>query len=177
MLDMRHETSAFSLVELVVVIVIIGIVAAIAAPRAGRSAEAAAEASIIYNLRTVRTAIELYAAEHGGVYPAANGDGKHSAGTRKAFRDQLTLYTNEQGLASSSLDRANFPYGPYLVSVPTAPLGPAKGDGRVRVKSAGTPLSGNTTPGRAWKFDDVTGEFIFNYNGVSSDGVTKYEEW
>ncbi len=174
---MRHESPAFSLVELVIVIVIIGIIAAIAVPRVSRAGEAAAEASITYNLQAVRTAIELYAAEHGGVYPAANGDGTHSAGTRRAFQHQLTRYTNEQGLASSSLDRANFPYGPYLVIVPTAPLGPAKGDGRVNVKSAGTPLSGNANPSRAWKFDNVTGEFIFNYRGVSSDGVTKYEEW
>ena len=59
----------FSLVELVIVVVIIGIIAAIATPRLSRGASAASESALRGNLKSLRSAIDRYAAEHGGAYP------------------------------------------------------------------------------------------------------------
>ena len=47
----------------------------------------------------------------------------------------------------------------------------------MRVVNAGAPLSANGTPVKAWKNDYTTGEFNLNDNGISSDGVTSYEDF
>ena len=123
---------AFSLVELVIVVVIIGIIAAIAIPRVSRLAESADEAALRADLATMRTAIELYAAEHRGTLPGSVSDGTNAAGTAKCFRWQLWYFE---------------------------------------------PLSGDPNPINPWKYDYTTGQFIFNWNAFSSDGVTQYDDF
>ena len=167
---------AFSLIELIIVVVILGLVAAIAVPRISRAAEATAEAKIKADLGVLRKAIELYAAEHNGIFPGANGDGANGAGTDGAFERQLLYYSDEDGLVSQTPDPA-YPFGPYLKSMPRAVLGPANGDNRVNVKTNGTPISGVVSPNRAWKYDAITGQIIFNYKADSSDGVTRYDQF
>lgn len=158
-------------------IVIIGMIAAMAVPRMSRGSDGAAEAAIVANLKMLRTAIHMYTAEHGGVLPAARGDGKKDSGTFGAFRRQLTLYSNADGITSETRNPALFPFGPYIARIPSGPLGPAEGDNRINVKDDGDPLSGGASPTRAWKYDAETGQVIFNYNGISSDGVTTYDQY
>ena len=38
-------------------------------------------------------------------------------------------------------------------------------------------MVGVNTPGKAWRYDTVPGELIFNYTGLSSDGKTRYDEF
>ncbi len=176
--DSAHPGSAgvtfragFTLVELVVVVVIVGIISALALPRLSRGSQGAAEATIAQDLKILRTAIHMYTAEHGGVLPGAVGDGKNAAGSAAGTRRQLTMRSNADGVTSRSLDRSIYPFGPYLRAIPKAPLGPVEGDDRIRVVSDGVPLSGGASPNRAWKYDTVTGQIIFNYNGKDSLGV------
>ena len=75
-----NRKSAFSLVELVIVIVIIGIIAAIAVPRISRGAKGATDSALKGDLTALRSAIDLYAAEHGGSFPTvAKSTGRRSA--------------------------------------------------------------------------------------------------
>src|SRR5689334_14471462 len=67
----RHRChGGFSLIELVIVVVIIGIIAAIAIPRLSRGSAGAADSALSGNLAVLRNAVDLYATEHGGTYPA-----------------------------------------------------------------------------------------------------------
>ncbi len=112
----RNKNRAFSLIELVIVVVIIGIIAAIAIPRMSRGATGANDHALSGNLAVLRKAIDLYQAEHDGVYPTAVD-----------INNQLTLYTDIAGDAQPAKDATHI-YGPYLRAIPplTAPS-PRKG--------------------------------------------------
>jgi prepilin-type N-terminal cleavage/methylation domain-containing protein len=141
----------FTLVELVIVVLILGILAAVAVTKVLNTSGDATDNGLRRTLFVVRDAIELFRAENGGALPGG------SDGDPKTFKSDLATYI-----------RGRFP---------KAPIGPAKGDDRVRMMNAGVPLSGMANPARAWKYDYTTGEFIFNYNAISSDGVTSYEDF
>ena len=111
----RQNNKGFSLIELVIVVVIIAIIGAIAIPRLSRGSAGAADASLVGNLRVLRSAIDLYASEHGGSFPAAGTIG-----------NQLTQYTDDTG-ATSATKTGNYIYGPYLRTVPALPVGAKKG--------------------------------------------------
>src|SRR5206468_11939598 len=80
------QAKGFSLIELVIVVVIIGIIAAIAIPRLSRGAAGAADSALSGNLSVLRNAIDLFATEHGGTYPAV-----------ATFATQLTQLTGGSG--------------------------------------------------------------------------------
>lgn len=105
---------AFSLIELVIVVVILGIIAAIAIPRMSRGAAGASDSAVRSNLAIMRSAIDLFSAEHTGTFPGAT------------VATQLTQYTNAAG-AVSATKTAAFIYGPYLREVPGLPVGVNRG--------------------------------------------------
>lgn len=173
----RNTRNAFTLVELVVVVLILGIIAAVAVPRVIRSTSSAGESALKQDLAAIRSAIELYASDHGGIFPGANADGLgNNAGSEEAFKNQLTSYTKADGNASADKD-PTFPFGPYLRKpFPKAPIGPNVGTDDVKIETTGVLLDGadETT---AWRYDTTTGEFILNSNDVSSDGATNYDAY
>jgi len=64
---MRRE-KGFTLIELMVVIVIIAILAAVALPNFMGATEKARESAVRSAVKTIQTAIEMYATEHSGTY-------------------------------------------------------------------------------------------------------------
>jgi prepilin-type N-terminal cleavage/methylation domain-containing protein len=64
---MRHE-KGFTLIELMVVIVIIAILAAVALPNFMGATEKARESAVRSAMKTLQTAIEMYATDHSGTY-------------------------------------------------------------------------------------------------------------
>ena len=139
----RNRRNAFSLIELVIVVVIIGIIAAIAIPRLSRGASGAADSALSGNLTVLRNAIDLYATEHGGTYPAL-----------ATFEAQLTQYTDNSGATTATKDATHI-YGPYLRKIPQLPVGSKKGQATVKI-GADTDLPGVST--EAWIYYPTTGE-------------------
>lgn len=145
----KANRRAFSLIELVIVVVIIGIIGAIAIPRMSRGAAGAADSSLVADLAVLRSAIDLYKAEHGGSLPAF-----------ATFEDQMTTYTNDAGTANASKSSTYY-LGPYLRELPTLKVGSNKG------QSAVIAAQGGSTAG--WVYDETTGEISANLPDTEVD--------
>ncbi len=161
----------FSLVELVIVIVIIGVIAAIAIPRMSRGAAAAGESALIGNLAVLRSAVELYASEHGGVYPGAAADGADgAANSAEAFFSQLTKYSSADGKVKDTKDSTHR-FGPYLrKGIPAAPVGVNKGSTTVLIDTAASPPGVSTGGGQGWVYNPSTGDIVVNSDAMNTAG-------
>jgi prepilin-type N-terminal cleavage/methylation domain-containing protein len=135
----KNQRAGFSLIELVVVVVIIAIIGAIAIPKMSRGAAGATDSAVIQDLATMRSAVDLFAQEHGGVYPST---------TPATFLSQMTGYTDITG-ATGSKDTTHI-YGPYLKAVPPLPVGTNKGAATI----TGTGPAGTGAFG--WYYDGTT---------------------
>lgn len=145
---------AFSLIELVIVVVILGIIGAVAIPRMSRGAEGASESALVSNLATLRGAIELYAAEHGGTFPAV-----------ATFSDQLLLYSDSTGDTSATKTGA-YIYGPYLRAIPALPVGN---------RQSSTGIAAADAAGIGWIYNATTGVIYANTADSEVNGAGK--EW
>jgi len=131
----------FSLLEVMMVVVIIGLLAAIAIPKFSRAAAGATDQSLTGDLAVLRNAIDMYQAEHSGTYPSAT-----------TINTQLTQYTDAAGAVSATKDATHI-YGPYLKSVPAAPLGAKKG---------GTVIAAADGAGVGWIYSATNGTITAN---------------
>jgi len=142
----------FSLLELVVVVVIIGIIAAVAIPRMSRGSAGAADAALSGNLAVLRSAIDLYSAEHSGAYPTA-----------ALATTALTQYTDNAGGVSATRDATHI-YGPYVRTIPPLPIGAAKGN---------TGIAAAAGSGVGWIYNATTGDVSANTTGTEADASGK----
>ena len=122
-----RDQSGFTLIEMLVVVIILGILAMIIVPQITGTTDDARLNTLETNLGALRSAVEVYAAQHGNTYPGAvktDGTGTATAAgdLPTAFIDQLTLYSDATGKTSKDLNRSLYPYGPYLkTGMPTNP--------------------------------------------------------
>ena len=63
----------FTLVEILIVVVILGILAAIVIPQFTNASTAAKASSVLSQLQTLRSQIELYKNQHNNEYPTSDG--------------------------------------------------------------------------------------------------------
>ncbi len=172
----QDGVEAFSLVELVIVIVVIGIIATIAIPRISRGAGGAREAGLRADLAVLRSAIELYAAEHGGDYPAETDAGPGAtAGTAAAFTAQMTLYTDANGKAAVA-QHGQYIYGPYLPNgIPPLKIGVNRDSETVKVvpNAPAVDIGG----GYAWIYAYETGDIIANANDLDESQTSTYDQY
>ena len=103
----------FTLIEMLIVIIILGILAMVIIPQITVSQEDAKVSTLKTNLVGIRSAIELYYAQHNNVYPGVATDGTNAADTALAFINQLTLYSNAAGATVATKDDTH-PFGPYI---------------------------------------------------------------
>lgn len=154
----RGRSRGFSLIELVVVVVIIGIIAAIAIPKMSKGAQGAADSALVGDLKLLRQAIDMYANEHGGLLP-----------TTANIAAQLTQYSNSDGtLTAAAKDTGTnqIVFGPYIRSIPPAPVGGAG------IKGVATIGSSTATPAPAWFYDSSSGAITINSSaGTDSAGA------
>ena len=132
----------FSIVEAAVVLVVLGVVATIVAPRMSRGAASSpksAEQMLVGHLRALRTAIDAYAVDHRGSWPA--GDVMKITG-------ELTKFSDESG-SVSAVCSAKYRFGPYMREIPALPVGARK-----RAATLGLWPQG---PKAGWVYNPITG--------------------
>jgi prepilin-type N-terminal cleavage/methylation domain-containing protein len=166
-MKIRSQKRAFSLVELVIVVVIIGVIAAIAVPRISRGAKGAGDSALRGSLAALRNAIDMYAAEHGGAFPGADG-------LEATLIDQLTKKTNFSGTTGTG---AGFDFGPYLRrGFPPAPVGPQAGKALgVELVTTTPPVADETKTTKGWVYNYQTGEIVVNTDDTDASG-DQYDE-
>lgn len=131
---------AFSLVELVIVVVIIAVIAAIAIPRMSSASSGARDAALAENQRIFQSAIDQFAAEHGGLAPGDNGAG--GTVTPLVLAARLLRPTDDGGAMGG-----DGYLGPYLREVP---VNPYNDKSTVRIDGA---AAGAGTAG--WRYDSA----------------------
>lgn len=153
----KRRKSGFSLLELIIVVVIIGIIAAIAIPRMSRGSAGAAEAALSGNLAVLRSAIDMYAGEHGGTFP-----------TVANIADQLTQFTDFSGDAQATKDATHI-YGPYVRKIPALPLGAKRGK---------TDIAAAAGDDVGWIYTVASGDIVANCTDSETDSTgKKYNEY
>jgi prepilin-type N-terminal cleavage/methylation domain-containing protein len=171
----RQIQAGFTLVELLIVVIILAVLAAIIVPQFSSATLDAKEAALDANLARMRSAIELFQAQHSGDYPgkvATSGatcptggsPGTGTAGSAQAFSDHMLMYSNTAG-QTCSIGDATFKYGPYLrKGLPNDSLtGKGSVVGEIVITTTGAPI----TPGAAtggWAYDSKSGQIVMNSN-------------
>lgn len=147
---MMKTRSGFTLVEILIVVVILGILAAIVIPQFTQASTEARESSLVSNLQTIRSQIELYKIQH-------NDDPPTNAAS---FVAQMTGLTDIDGVAAALPGVGVF--GPYLQKIPVNPFTP---DNSNVTGVAGTDSWGYTNNGNG------SYTFIATDGGTSPDGT------
>jgi general secretion pathway protein G len=112
---------AFTLVELLVVVVVLGLLAAIIIPQFSNASQAARSSMLLDNLRTMRTQIQVFKAQHLDVAPGYPGLDNTVAPTETDTVNHLTMASTAAGdLAAAGTD--GYPFGPYFREIPENPI-------------------------------------------------------
>ena len=138
---------AFTLIEVLIVVIIMAVLAATIIPQFSSSTKDAKDSSLLFNLHTIRSQIEMYKIHHLGEYPEFDN-----------FVDQMTKKTNIGG----TLTGGEVIYGPYVQGeIPNNPFN--NSNVVVKVATAGAVptavVSGGTD---GWQYDETTGGFYPN---------------
>ena len=162
MTKLRNK-KGFTLIEILIVIIVLGILAMIIVPQITVSTDDAKISTVQSDLSAIRSAIEIYYAQHGNKYPGQTEGTNGSPNTDAAVAAtemvrQLTQYTNSSGKVSVSKD-TTFKYGPYIKggALPTNPFNEVATvvcDATTDITKA---RAANGTNG--WKFHFETGVF------------------
>jgi prepilin-type N-terminal cleavage/methylation domain-containing protein len=149
----RGANAGFALIEVLIVVVIMAILAAAVIPRMSTSQTDANEALIRDHLRTIRMAIELYKAQHGGAPPPT--------------KNHLTTATDTAGnLSPTGPPDGTHPLGPYIKAYPQQPF---SGSSNIRLIShAMVNPTLAPPPGLGWAYQATTGRFWVDHSTYAS---------
>jgi general secretion pathway protein G len=114
--------SGFTLVEILIVVVILGILAAIVIPQFTGASTEAKESSLVSNLQSIRSQIELFKIQHNDILPGqilSDVDGSITPATAVTFVNSMCLKTNQYGVVGTG---ATFRFGPYMRKLPVNPF-------------------------------------------------------
>ena len=151
--------SGFTLVEILIVVVILGILAAIVIPQFTEASTEAREASLVSDLQTMRSQIELYKIQHKDDLP---GQGTGGA----TFVECMTKYTYVAGGLAVPQEPGNNVYGPYLQKIPTNPF-----NDEDSITEAATDTSPVVAGDAGWFFNTTTGAWRADDTLSSPDGT------
>ena len=154
------DRAGFTLIEMLIVIIILGILAMVIIPQISVSTDDAKVSTLKGNLAGLRSAIEIYYAQHSNKYPgmtdSTNGNTNNDAGVAASSMVlQLEQYTSSSGKVQTTKD-GTFKYGPYVkTGLPTNPFNEKK----TVVCDATTDIAAAKAPsgGAGWKFHFNTG--------------------
>ena len=161
--------AGFTLIEMLVVVIILGILAMIIVPQISVSTDDARLNSLQTNVNSIRSAIEVYAAQHANRYPGtySEADGTTASTTdalaKAAFLAQLTQFSDINGMVSGT-KTATFKYGPYL-KTGSLPLNPFNDNSDIVVDFAQADITAARAPagaGEGWQYFAPIGVFFAN---------------
>jgi general secretion pathway protein G len=132
-----HRSKGFTLVEILIVVVILGILAAIVIPQFTNASESAKSSSLVSQLQTIRSQLELYQVQHNGSYP--------TLAQLQASWGVLTSKTDVDGTINTA-----GAYGPYLQQPP-----------RNSIENSST-VAAAAAAGVGWVYDASTGSIKAN---------------
>ena len=128
----RQAKKGFTLVEILIVVVILGILAAIVIPQFTSASEAAKASSMVTQLQTLRSQLELYQVQHNSDYPLL-------ATLQTGVPDDWTGMTTQTDINGA----AGTDFGPYLQQAP------------VNGFTNATNLAADNT--QDWEYNEATG--------------------
>jgi len=162
----RGQARGFTLVEILIVVMILGILAMIVIPQFVNAQQPARENTLRENLRSMRTQIELFAAQHEELPPGYPGGDRNAAPTEAAMISHFTLYTSKNCQTSATYSAAT-PIRPQLLGIPANPFNQLSA---VRVLGNGDsfPAADGLTYG--WFYKPLTREFKANTPGSDETG-------
>jgi len=138
----NRSHQGFTLVEILIVVVILGILAAIVIPQFTNASETARASSVVTQLQSIRSQLELYQVQHNGEYPtlAQMQNGADDWGV-------LINRTNLAGeIGGTDATAATHPFGPYLKKAPVNPF----------INSS--TVAAAAAAGVGWTYDATNGE-------------------
>jgi general secretion pathway protein G len=144
----------FSLVELIIVVAVLGIMAAIVVPQFQSHSTQARKAVAQDSLRILRSAIELYTAQHSGVPPGYENDDPETTPTSSDFYDQLLA------------DRK------YLSKMPKNPFNNQKNIMMIGNLDKFPPKA---VPGWGWIYQAATKTIRLSWPGLDSEGIPYFD--
>ncbi len=142
----RRRNGAFTLVEILIVVVILGVLAAIVIPQFSSATSEANLNTLLGNLQTLRSQIQLYKVQHKDLLPGQTSFG--AAVTEAQFLDALTEADNVRA-------------APYLRGIPANPFIADDAADDITIVNCMDiePCGGGHT---GWWFNVATGEFRAN---------------
>jgi general secretion pathway protein G len=140
------RSAGFTLIEILIVVVIMAVLAATIIPQFSSSTDDAKTSTMLFNLQTLRSQIELYKLHHLGAVPTLTG----------SALPQLTSATDVNGNTGAA--GPSFPYGPYIQN--QMPLNPIDGHNTVTATAVYPPTAATSDGG--WLYYGATGQISAN---------------
>ncbi|MHB1038171.1 MAG: prepilin-type N-terminal cleavage/methylation domain-containing protein [Pirellulales bacterium] len=141
----------FTLIEVLIVVVIMAVLAATIIPQFSSSTKDAKDSTVVFNLQSLRSQIELYRAHHFGTVPDS---------TTYPNLKQLITKTKSDGTPDAA-----GPLGPYVLNA--MPVNPFNDLNTVKVTTDDPPTTADGSSG--WLYNNTTGGLWAN----DTDHITK----
>ncbi len=137
-----------------IVVAILGIMAAIVVPQFQSHSSQAKKAIAKDSLRILRSAIELYTAQHGGIPPGYENDDPQTIPTSSNFTDQLVV------------NRI------YLAKMPKNPFNNLQ---NIRMIGNNEAFPQDAVDGWGWVYQAATKTIKLNWSGSDSSGLRYFD--
>jgi len=148
MIRTHRRSSGFTLVEILIVVVIMAILAATIIPQFSDSTTDAKNSSVEFNLHTMRSQIQIYRAQHGGLSPTAT-------------LAEMAASTNASGTVMPTGGvQTDYPYGPYMRQLPVNPF---TNSATVKSITNSPALVGDVDGTNGWLYNATTGDIYINH--------------
>ncbi|MFZ5833583.1 MAG: hypothetical protein ACOY3P_26140 [Planctomycetota bacterium] len=140
----RAGRTELTIVDALLLAILSTVVLAIAIPLLQTATDHVRQATLLDNLRTLRSQIELYKLEHRGNPPIL----------REGALPQMIRPTNDEGI--TGIGRSDFPHGPYLKE--GVPLNPITGRSVITLTDEFPPRKASGNGG--WLYHQPSGQIV-----------------